>query len=680
MERRKLTRRFLHLSAASAVGAATVACQPQTVVVEKEVERVVTQVVKETVKETVVVAGTPKVVEKEITKIVEKEVTSTPVPIREAPELYGLVAAGSLPSVDERLPMQPMVMEPLEEVGQYGGSLRTLMSTTDGTKIHTISCYEHSLRYDREVRTMEPNVVKAWEVSEDGSTFTLFYRQGVKWSDGAPFTVDDLMFYFEDVLGNEELTPSYPTWLALGGTPPEYEKVDDYTVTTRFPTSYGFFVYQLVNQGALWRPRHYLEQFHPDYAAKAELDSKVKEAGFANWYELFPNRADQYNKQNPDYPEIEAWYPTTEPPATRYTFKRNPYYWKVDTEGNQLPYIDEEIITIVEDAEVLKLRALAGKADLQQNTMTFDFYPLLKENEEAGGYRVLLWDNDNSAYPAIMPNQNTKDEVLRELIQDDRFRIALSHAINREQVNEMVFHGAGVPGQGIVCSSSPSYKEEYGRAHADYDPEKSNAILDEIGLTARDADGFRIRRDGTTLFLLLETTGEDPAATSQMELVKTYWEEVGVKTDVRASERGVFRSRVVAGENILPTWNEGIYNRYKAGSLAPLSQTSYWAPLYGQWYATGGKAGEEPPGDIRKLQIIYDQLLQTVDMDKQEELFVELLDLHTQHRWKIGIVGEVPRPVVVNNRIRNIPERALCSWAFNRYLGSARLEQLFFKG
>jgi peptide/nickel transport system substrate-binding protein len=661
----------------AAAGAAVVACQPKTIVVKETVE--VEKVVKETVQ---VKEEVTKEVVKEVTKIVEQEkvVTATPAPIREAPELYGLVESGALPPVEERLPAEPMLIEPFEEIGQYGGTLRRLHTTTDGTKQHTISCYENSLRWDLEVRNIIPNVIAAWEISEDGKAFTLFLRKGVKWSDGQPFTSDDVVFYLEDMLGNEELFSSYPAWLAVGGEPVKPEKVDDYALKLRFAAPNGFFLYRLTSTSSgVRRPKHYLQQFHLEYADKAELDKKVEESGLEDWADLFLNRADNYVKQNPDYPVIEAWHPTTEPPSTRYIFKRNPYYWKVDSDGNQLPYINEEIMTIVTNAEVLKLDVLMGKADMQQRGLSFDYFPLLKENEEKGNYRVLLWDNDNASSPAIQPNQNAKDEVLRELIQDDRFRIALSHAINREQVNEMVFHGGGVPRQATVVSTSPSYKEEYGRAHADYDPDNASALLDEIGLTERDADGFRLRPDGETLFLLLETTGEDPAAMSQMELVKTYWEEVGIKTDIEASERGIFRSRVHAGENVLPTWNLGVYNRYSASELVPTSPNSYWATSYGRWYRTGGEAGEEPPGDIRRLQIILDELTETVDLDKQEELFGEILDLHAEHCWMIGIVGEVPRPVIVNTDIRNFPERALCSWSLTRYVGVARIEQIFFK-
>lgn len=665
MSEQRLNRRsFLKLSAVTVLGAAMQACAQATPTPKPA-------------------AAPTKPAAAEPTKPAAAAATATPKPVtkfNEAPALAELVKAGKLPPVAERVSQEPLVIEPFQEVGQYGGSMNALAAAVNGTNFMSIAGYECMLRWDRQVKNIIPNVAKKWEVSPDGKAFTLYLRKGAKWSSGDPFTADDVLFYFEDVLGNKELTPAMPVHLVVGGQPVKAEKIDDYTVRLSFVKPHGFFLMYLAYYDRYWRPKNYMKQFHPKYAPAAELDGKVKAAKFETWMQLWGKMDDWYTRQSPDYPFIEAWIPTTPAPSTRYSFKRNPYYWKVDSQGNQLPYIDEVVVSIVENAQTVKLKTVAGSSDIQYVSIEFADYPLLKENADKSGFRVLLYDNPRGALPAFMPNQNTKDPVMRALIRDDRFRIALSYAINRAQVNEMVFLGAGVPRQATEASTSPVYKEEYGKAYAEYDPKKANALLDEMGLTKRDAEGYRQMSDGKTLFLLVETPGEDVATTSQVELLKKYWKEIGVKSELQNSERSIFRNRVYSGEVTMGTWLlDYVYYPYNPLFTVPLNNSCYWAPDFGNWYATGGKAGEEPTGDLRKLQTIWDQLVEVVEQPKQIELFRQIYDLHAKHCWMIGIVGEVPQPIVVNKKIRNIIDKSLYSWTHGQYIGPTQMEQYYFK-
>jgi peptide/nickel transport system substrate-binding protein len=685
MSQKKIMNRrdFLRASAMASVATLAAACaQPTPQIVEKEVP--VEKVVKETVlveKEIPVekIVKETVVVEKEVA--VDKVITATPIPAKfnEAPALAELVRAGKLPPVEDRLPAEPMVVQPLDELGKYGGTLRSLYDTVDGAGVFvSMTGMDTPLRWDTYAQAIEPNVFRAWEVSADSKIVTFYLRKGMKWSDGAPATADDVMFYFEDILGNEELSPSYPKDLVSGGEP-EVIKVDDYTFQMHYPAPHGFLFDYLAHSGHLMRPKHYLTQFHPAYAPAAALDATVKEAGLESWFQLFPLKDDWYKLTNPDLPVVFSYTPTTEMPATRFVYDRNPYYWKVDPEGNQLPYIDELVISTVESGETLRLQVLAGRSDLQYKRMDFDFFPLLKENETKGGYRVLLWTTTMGTQTALFPNQNSNDPVLGQLIQDKRYRIALSHAINREQINEIVWLGMGVPRQATFVSDSPAFKEEYARAWADYDPAKANALLDELGLTKRDKDGYRLRSDGEMLFMLIETAGEEVSRVAELELVKQYWEAVGVKTEFQPSERSIFRNRVRAGDMSIGTWNfDKAYYPFKLHFVAPLQKNTYWAPQWGDWYNTKGEAGVEPPEVIKELQRITDEIVQSVDREEQIKLFQDALDLHAEHCWVIGLVGEVPQPIVINEKLRNIPEKTLCANLIGRYLGLIKLEQVFF--
>jgi len=272
------------------------------------------------------------------------------------------------------------------------------------------------------------------------------------------------------------------------------------------------------------------------------------------------------------------------------------------------------------------------------------------------------------------------DEVLGPLIQDDQFRIALSYAINRDQINEIVWSGMAEPRQATIATMSPIFKPEYARAYADYDPDKANELLDGLGLTERDANGFRLRSDGDTLFLLIETPGEEPAEISQLELVAQQWGEVGVKAELQPSERSQFRNRVYSGEVAIGMWQlDYVYYPFSPTFTVPTSQSCYWAPMYGNWYATSGQAGIEPTGDLRKLQTIWDELQTVTDGEQQIEMFRQLFDLHMQHCWLIGIVGHPPRPVLVTNKMRNYSEKGLYAWTIGQYFNAIHLEQLSYE-
>ena len=691
MRKRTLTRRdFLRLSTLTTAGAVAAACAaPTPVVVEKE--KVVTQVVEKevpvekVVKETKIVE---KVVEKPVEKVVEKEkiveriMTPTPSPLNEAPELHGLVAAGELPPLEERLPVEPMVIEPVEEIGQYGGTWhRVAIGPGD------VGIFEYRLWYGNLIRwnimgtDFVPNVAKSWEVSPDGKTFTFYLREGMKWSDGEPYTADDLMFWYEDVLLNEELTPVFPSWLKAAGKQGKLEKVDDYTVRFVFPEPHGLFLTFLASAYGVdmtGYPKHYLKQFHPNYVEKAELDKKVKDAGFEFWYELFGDRRNEI--ANLDLPVIAAWRFTQLSPAVPVILERNPYYWKVDSAGNQLPYLDKIEVDVVEDIEMLNMKVVAGEVDMQMRHVLLENYPLFKENAEKGDYRIIRWTYGNISDTVIAINLCNKDPVLREIVNDKRFRYALSYAINREEVIESVYLGQAEPGQISPLPTSPFYLEEQAKNALEYDVDKANALLDEMGLKWDAKHEYRLRPDGKTLSLVYEYAPVFGAWKDIGELLVGYWKDIGVKLSVKEEARPLFYERKAALEHDIGVWtgasefNPLIDPRW----FIPFSVESVHAICYAQWWNSGGKEGEEPTGDLRKVLELYDQIKATVDMDKQIELFHEILRLNKENLWTIGIAVLLPKIVIVKNYFRNVPEKAVATWHLLTP-GATMPEQYFIK-
>lgn len=388
---------------------------------------------------------------------------------KEAPMLAELVAAGQLPSVDDRLPTDPLVIEPHEEIGQYEGTWHRVATSAGDTQLHAKMTYEWLIRYNVDGTNIVPNAAESWEVSDDASEYIFHLREGMKWSDGAPFTADDVVFMYEDEWMHPDLA-NPPSAYVIDGEPLMIEKIDDYTVRIKFPKPNGGFIRvaaSLRGHYFTWRPKHYLSQFHADYTDEAELTKKAEEEGFEFWYQLFNSKANP--RTNPDMPVVYAWQLKIPAPQTPIVAERNPYYWKVDPEGNQLPYIDRIEWALVESGAQAQIQIIQGDADMQLRHLDISTFPLLQENKEKGDYRVLLWDTGKSDF-VMGVNHTNQDPVLREIVQDNRFRYALSLGINRADIIEAIYLGLTEPNQVSPLPSSPHYWEDQAKDKTEHDP------------------------------------------------------------------------------------------------------------------------------------------------------------------------------------------------------------------
>ncbi len=602
----------------------------------------------------------------------------------EAPALSKLVEEGKLPPVEERLPDEPAVVEPVEEIGQYGGTWRRAALSPQDTKIHQRFGYEPLVRWARDGKTIIPNLCTSWEIGEDGKVYTFHLRKGIKWSDGEPYTADDIMFWYEDILLNEELTPSFPTWLAPGGVPVKVEKVDDYTVKFIFANPYSVFLEYLAGPDTgtyVQNPKHYLKQFHPKYTPEEELAALTKEAGFDLWYQLFGNKNEPYT--NPDLPTLRPWVLRSEPTAVRMVAERNPYYWKVDPQGNQLPYIDKIAWDIVQDTQMVAMKAVQGELDMQGRHLSFSDYTLLMENRDKGDYRVLLWDDGHTG-GTVFFNQNYKeDEYTASLLSDAQFRKALSLAINRDEVNQLVFLGQAPPTYEMFPFDSLRNDPEI-RSLYEYNVDEANRLLDELGLTKKDRDGFRLRPDGKPIQLtILTNLGFTSMHRDVMELVANYWSKVGIKTVVDAISGELWWTRIEANSHQIVGYTAELSKEffdltYSDLSIVPNRSINYWGPLWGLWYQSGGKSGEEPTGDALEIISIFDQIKVTIDPEERDRLTEEMLRIWAKNLWVVPTAGGYNVPVVVKNNFRNVPEKASLAYSLSSP-GHLNCEQFFFK-
>jgi len=668
---KKLTRRdFLRGSAMVAVGAAAASCaQPTPLIVEKEVP--VEKVVKETV-----------VVSKEVA--VEKVVTATPVVMKygESPQLAGKVQQGQLPPVDERLPETPLVIEVWEEIGQYGGTWHRLSTSAgDAMLITSRLSYENLVRFTPDGGGMIPNICTSWEISPDGKVFTFKLRKGMKWSDGEPYTATDLVYPCEVTWKDKEQTPNFPSTWSPGGTPMVVEAVDDYTARLTFGAPYGLCMVKLASADGSWMaqaPEHYMKQFHVKYTDKAKLEAAAKAAGFEFWYQYYGNRNNYQN--NLDKPVIYAWKPTVLPPKIPVVYERNPYYWKVDPEGNQLPYIDRIEFVIVESAAVINVRAASGEVDMQFRHITFDNYPIFQDSKEKGDYRVLLWKQGLASDACLALNQTNKDEVLRAIVQDKRFRYALSLGMNRDEIIQAVYLGMAEPSQISPLPTSAHYWEEYAKWKIEYDPAQANALLDEMGLKDKDADGYRLRPDGKRLTIIFEYAPVFGAWGNIGELLSAQWKQIGVDLQTKEENRELMYERKLANEHDMGVWtgsaefNPLIDPRW----FLPFSTESHHFVQYAQWWSTQGKEGIEPTGDVLKTLELYDEIKVTVDEEKQKALFRQILELNKENLWLLGVATAPPQVCIVKNNFRNVPEELVVDWHLLSPANS-RVEQYFIK-
>lgn len=606
----------------------------------------------------------------------EAETGSAISEFHEAPALTALVEAGDLPPVEERLPAEPIVIKPDETIGKYGGFVT---APIEGQNRASPTMFDYwtidpLTTFSPDGLETIPNVAKGWEVSEDGKTITLFLREGIKWSDGVPYTADDILFWWEAVILNDELRPSKPTILTRGGELAEVTKVDDYTVQFTFTEPYALFVTYLGSWGGpreepVASPAHYLSQFHPDYGDMATIEAQMKEEGFDSWVDFFEHMTD---RNNPDKPSIFAWIPNEWPPQPIQTYHRNPYYWKVDTEGNQLPYIDELRATRVADTEAQLLKTIAGELDW--STISFNGgvanMPLILENQEKAGYRLVFGTWMPNSFANIMFNFSHPDEARKELYNDVRFRQALSVAINREELIKLIWKGAVFPSQVAPLQGPPYHGEsELFQSYAQFDTELANQLLDEIGLTERDAEGFRLGLDGEELLLVIAAnSGWPPETPAVMDIVREYWEVVGIRAIVQPEAGELWTARHNGGEHDLSArgahFGGGPVHPTLNGNTFALTNWQ-WAPEWALWLDTQGEQGVEPPDDVKRIRELRELILGEPDEEARVAMINEVFEIHMRNLWSIGLVVDDPKiyqQSIVTNRLRNVPTWTRGEW------------------
>ncbi len=595
----------------------------------------------------------------------------------ETPMLAQEVAAGQIPPVTARVPGEPLVLDPAalgREPGRPGGEITWLASRARDVRIMNVYGYARLVGYDAHFE-LHPDLLLS--LDDDGErVFTLHLRPNHRWSDGQPFTAEDFRYYWEDVATNHDLSPFGPdSRLLVEGEAPRVEIIDPLTVRYSWSQPNPEFLPALAGARPLYiyAPSHYLRQFHAARADPAALERLVAESGERNWVALHIRRGDLFDADNPDLPTLEPWHVVTRPPSERFVFERNRYFHRVDSAGHQLPYLDRVIVNI-SDGSLIPAKTGAGESDLQARGLRFDNISFLRDGESRGRYRCLLWTTALGSEIALYPNLNVSDPVWRTLNRDVRFRRALSLGIDREAINQVIYFGLATPGNNTALPQSPLFSEERLRRWATHDPAQANALLDEIGLTQRRGDGIRLLPDGRPLEIVVETSGERSAEIDALQLITQHWRQIGVALFTHTSQRDVFRNRIFAGEVMMSVWmgmDNALFTPSTVPSeLAPVDQNWLQYPQWGQYVQTSGAAGEAADMDFaRRLMTLYHDWRTTPDRGRRAAIVGEMLDIQADQVTSIGLVQGVLQPVVVSNRLHNVPEEAIYSYDPGAHFG-----------
>ena len=591
----------------------------------------------------------------------------------ESPQLRGLVSAGEIPPLAERLPQNPKVRDVLGgtdgvqkgEIGQYGG---TLYQTTTGVA-QFFDCWHvremYMLHPDNTCANVYPEVAEAYEFSADKKELTFKLRKGMKWSDGEPYTVDDIMFWWEDEQNNAELNPEGGYgWWKVGGEWTEFVKVDDFTITLKFPLPYGPALSLASNWQTLYhlfgQPAHFVKTWHIKYNPDAE--ALAKSEGYDTWVQAYKaHETPFWSQSDTTVPEQGPW--NAQLFTTTYEiFDRNPYCFEVDSEGNQLPYIDQMYAYILGNTELMNAKAVSGEVSFYNAYAALTDMPLFIENEAKGDYRTREWKQSVAETDQYSFNLNHKDPVLREIFQDIRFRRAMSLAINRQEINDKVYFGKGMIIQSTVSPDCSYYKEEWGEAYIEYDVAQANALLDEMGLQWDAAKTKRMRPDGEPLNLVLQFTSAGGEIPIERELIKEYWEAVGVGIELRGIERDLYNSRGAANELDIGTWASDRMEEIRcympqSTKFNPYSEMHY-AREWEHWFRTEGKEGEEPPQEWKDQYATMDKWYTCATDQEYHDLAQQVWQFFSDQLVCIGVIGYPPQPALVKNGLTNVPEFA----------------------
>ena len=627
--------------------------------------------------------------------VVATPAPTLPVPptFQEAPGLKGRVEAGQLPPVAERLPEKPKVVPVEDEIGQYGGTWdMTVQTAADEYRFIRTVAYEPLLRWTSDWSSLEPNLVETYTVNRNATEFTFTLRKGIRWSDGEPFTTNDIRFWYEEVLLNTSLTPITPYWLKTGGTMAVFNFVDEYTFTVKFASPNSLFLRRLATPDSLAMisfPAHYVKKYHSKYTSSDVLTGMIFGGRYKSWAEMFISKVgvtglDNGTFTDPARPRLTAWVLRTSynSEQSKVMWERNPYYWKVDELGNQLPYIDTVVFHTVESVDEVIMRAIDGQIDMQNlDSVGQEVLSRLGSREDT--YRFYQLEDASNNVMVFNFNLAHPNPAKRKLFQNRNFRIALSYAINRQEIINLVFDGQGTPWQAAPRPESPFYNEEMATQYTEYDIDRANDILDKANFV-RDTLGRRLDQEGMPISFVVYVPDNEPEHIAILNLIAREWSRLGIHVTPKSVSLPIFLATVRSNLHDSAVWRGGstMFDDVllDPSNYLPVSENTLWAVNWSNWYnKVQGFENAFPVESARTEMGMYDRIRGTNSLSEHLRLMKAALLVARANFWNIGIALGPERYGIVHKDFHNVPELMPSAWLFPDP-GPANPEQFYISG
>ncbi|WDR02864.1 ABC transporter substrate-binding protein [Devosia algicola] len=610
--------------------------------------------------------------------------------IKESTSLQADVDSGALPPIAERLPENPLVITPTDRPGKQGGDWNhALVGGGSLSMIVRYQDYEPLIRFNPDWSGLTPNAAEKYEVNDDSTEYTFYLRKGMKWSDGEPYTTADVQFWYDAIFTDTETTQGNSDYWNVNGEPGKLTVIDDVTFKVAFSEPNGFFVQRMaseVSDPTTRVPRHYLEKFHKRY--NPDADKLAQEAGLDSWVANFQreNGLNDINTfhQNSKRPTLMAWMWQSAPGENteQAIAVRNPYYFKVDTEGTQLPYFDRIVYQMVADPEVLLLKTLQGEIDMMdQYIATPTNKPVLFDGQEAGNYGFYTLKETAANVMVFQLNLNHTDETKNALFNNREFRQAMSIAVDRQALLDAVFVGQGAPAQPSINPDDPLYNERLATQHTEFDPDAANAILDKL-VPEKDSAGYRLDAEGRRLSVIFEIDQSRSTFIDMLQLAVPMFQAVGIDAQVRTMDRSLWETRVRNGREYDATChqfgaNGGIAAMLDARYFVPFNSNALYAPGWNLYYTEpDNPQAIEPPADVKAQQDLYRTLLTTGSTEKQNEIMAQILENAADQFLVFGVSLPPDGYGVVKNDMVNITRTMPNSFIWPTY-APTRPEQFF---
>ncbi len=613
---------------------------------------------------------------------------------KDPPILAKKVADGLLPKINERLPSNPVLLEPEESLGVYGGTWNLAMrGNKDRAFVYRSIDYEPLFRWDPSWKGVLPNIAQSVSTNPEATQFTIHLRKGIRWSDGHPFTADDIEFWYQDVLKNKELSPGPPQWLTIDGELVQFKKLSPFEVLFSFPKPNSFFIQHLAqgkeSMEPVAYPKHWLKKFHKTYNPQG-LGAEIEKAGAKNWVELFKLKTGDENlpkslsalfrhkvsgeevpKKFVPWPTLNAWMLSglEDGSHPRIIAERNPYYWKVDPGGRQLPYIDRVVFHAFKNRDEVRAFALEGGVGMQLRRLTDAKTQEALENtgENTRFNTFSVFPTHSNTLPIVI-NLTHRDKDKRELFGNINFRIALSHAINREKIIATELSDIkSIPYQVGPLPQSRFYNERLATQYLDNDPDKANRILDGIGMEERDAKGMRLGSNGNPLEIRIMAREDITQHVKMLEMVAADWRTVGIAARVIPLDRAVLEGKIVENDfDVSQAQSDGgIATIIQPMAVMPWNIESAFGIGWYRWLTTPNHPQALiPPKDTRKQIDLYRQIQATIDPHVQDELMNRILNIAADQFYLMGISLPGERKGVMAKNFRNVPKLMPWSWTY----------------